>query len=130
MNLNPENSALIISFVMALVSVAGAITTIYMVKPERKKKEAEASASIADAAESVAAGAKINNEQLLKRIEEMEVREVKRERELSIVKNELQQVRADLVEWKDYAFRLSHQVKSLGAEPVPFKPYPQRSLSE
>ena len=34
---------------------------------------------------------------------------------------ELDSVKAELVEWKDYAFRLAHQVKSLGYEPVPFK---------
>ena len=109
---------------------------------EGRKLDADGLASIADAAESIATGAKVSTDQLLKRIEEMEVREVKREEDLSKVKYEavstraelvsvqveatntraeLDSVKAELVEWKDYAFRLAHQVKSLGHEPVPFK---------
>lgn len=51
----------------------------------------------------------------------MEEREVEREVELAKMKNKLEEVTAQLQEWKDYAFRLAHQVKSLGHEPVPFK---------
>jgi len=133
----------IVSIVSAVVSLVGAFVIIYKLQPERKKiiaegKKIEAESrkldsdslsSIANAAESIASGAKVSNEQLLKRIEEMEVREVKREEDISRIKNEaavtrteLYSVRAELIEWKDYAFRLAHQVKSLGHEPVPFKP--------
>ncbi len=129
-------NVLIFSIVSALVSLVGAFVTIYKIKPERAKLEAEGRkldsdslSSIANAAESIATGAKVSNEQLLKRIEEMEVRDAKREEDINKIKNEaavtrteLDSVRAELIEWKDYAFRLAHQVKSLGYEPVPFKP--------
>lgn len=138
-----SSNVLIFSIISALVSVVGAFVTIYKIKPERKKLEAESRkldsdslSSIANAAESIASGAKVSNEQLLKRIEEMEVREVKREEDISRIKNEaagtraeLDSVRAELIEWKDYAFRLAHQVKSLGYEPVPFKPIPKNNSS-
>lgn len=120
---------LIFSIVSALVSLLGAFIAIYKIKPERAKLEADSLSSIATAAESIASGAKVSNDQLLRRIEEMEVREVKREEDIGKIKNEaavtraeLDNVRAELIEWKDYAFRLAHQVKSLGHEPVPFKP--------
>ena len=143
------SNVLLISVISALVSLIGAFIALYKIQPERKKLQAEGRkldadglASIADAAESIATGAKVSTDQLLKRIEEMEVREVKREEDLNRLKSEeantraklvtlqldaantraeLDSVKAELIEWKDYAFRLAHQVKSLGYEPVPFK---------
>lgn len=136
-------NVLIFSIISALVSMIGAFVTIYKIKPERKKLESESRkldsdslSSIANAAESIASGAKVSNDQLLKRIEEMEVREVKREEDIGKIKNEaavtrteLDSVRAELIEWKDYAFRLAHQVKSLGYEPVPFKPVQKNHIT-
>jgi hypothetical protein len=144
-----ETNVLIFSIVSAVISLLGAFVTIYKIKPEHAKLEAEGRkldsdslSSIANAAESIATGAKVSTDQLLKRIEEMEVREVKREEDLNKLKSEeaitraklvtlqvdaantraeLDSVKAELIEWKDYAFRLAHQVKSLGYEPVPFK---------
>jgi hypothetical protein len=129
-----ENSAIIISIVSMVISAMGALIAVYKAKPERNKLEeegrklkADGLASIADGAESLAKGAEslgkaaeITNSQLLRRIEQMEIREVRREQDLAQMKVELESVTAQLKKWKDYAFRLAHQLEAHGLEPVPF----------
>lgn len=110
------------SIIAAIVSIIAAVISIYKARPERRKLEAESLASIAGAAESIANGAKVSNEELAKRIEDMEAREIKREEEVRSLKKELMNVNNKLDEWKDYAMRLNYQVRSYGREPVPFKP--------
>ena len=117
----------IVSIVGAVISILGAVVMISKAKPEKKKLEAEGSASIADAAESVATGAKVSNELLLTRIKELEEREEKRERmmkarelawdaEMRTLKEQVQ----ELERYKDWALRLAQQVRNKGEEPVPF----------
>lgn len=119
----------IVSIIGALISILGALVMIYKAKPEKKKLEAEGSASIADAAESVAAGAKVSTELLLTRIKELEAREQKREEsmrarekawdaEIRMLKEQVQELEA----YKDWAQRLVKQIRSKGDEPVPFEP--------
>ena len=80
---NPNN-ILWISILGGLISILGAVATIYSnlykLKPDRMKTENEAESAIADAAESIASGAKISNEYLLARLLEMEKREKDRDR--------------------------------------------------
>ena len=112
----------IVSIISAIVTVIGASVAIYKVKPERRKLEADSSASLADAAESVASGAKISNELLLTRIQELEERENKRSADFSDLKKRFEVVLTELADYKDWTRRLVHQIKSLGHEPVSFKP--------
>lgn len=69
--MTPENSSVYISIASLILSMIGAVIAIYKAKPEKKKLEADGNSSIADAAESIAGAAKITNEQLLLRIDEM-----------------------------------------------------------
>ncbi len=114
------------TIISIVVTVVGAIVNnaiaLYKARPERNKLEAESGASMADAAESIAGGAKISNDLLLKRIEELDERDQEREKKFVKMQNEFDRVRLELNEWQDWARRLAHQVKSLGHEPVAFKP--------
>lgn len=112
------NASAIISILGALAAIIGAAVAIYKAVPEKKHIEAQSQNSLADAAESVASGAKISNELLLKRIQELEERETKREREWQ---KRFEALTAELKDYQDWARRLVHQVKSRGDEPVPFK---------
>ena len=117
--------AVIISIIGTVISVIGAGVAIYKVKPETKKMHAEGESALSEAAESVASGAKIITDlattELAKRVSEMEDREKDRERELSRMRLELEDVKSVLADWQDWARRLVHQLKSLDIEPVPFK---------
>lgn len=116
-----------INLILTIITVVGGGVTSYIVlykaKPERKKLEAESESSIADAAESIVSGAKGSTDLLIRRLEEMDLREIKREQELSSLKIKMVSVEASLTEWQGWAERLAYQVKSLGHVPVPFKLY-------
>lgn len=127
-----------INLFATVVTVIGAMLTIYKTayhaKSERRKIDADGDSAIADAAESVVSGAKITNDLLMRRVEDMEKRDAARENELAQLRardaareQEIQEIRRrflalqeELLEWKNYAFRLAHQLKALGHEPTPF----------
>ncbi len=125
---NPNN-ILWISILGGLISILGAVATIYSnlykLKPDRMKTENEAESAIADAAESIASGAKISNEYLLARLLEMEKREKDRDRREEELRLQVDGLQASLADWQDWARRLVHQLKSYGHEPVPFKILPK-----
>jgi hypothetical protein len=140
----------IVSIVSGAVSAIGAIVAIYVViykaKPERKKTESESDSAIAEASESLATSTKTTIEywriQLAEhrdQINELKEKDRQRAEEITAIEkrhtNELQEIsanqivtqrlieeqRRELVAWQDWAKRLSHQVVSLGGQPVPFK---------
>lgn len=121
-------ATLIGSILASAVSVIGAVITIYKLKPDIRKTKMDGDSAIADAAESLANGAKITNEMLMARITQMEEREKKRDK-LDVERDQreeqlrvqLASMQASLADWQDWARRLVHQLKSHGYEPVPFK---------
>jgi hypothetical protein len=115
---NPLTVSAIVSIIAAVVTVIGAAVSIYKAKPEKNHIEAQSQASLADAAESVASGAKVSSDLLLKRIKELDDRMSEREKEW---KKRFDELSAELADYQDWARRLVHQVKSRGDEPVPFK---------
>lgn len=114
-------ATLIGTILASIVSVIGAIITIYKIKPEVRKTNADGDSAIADAAESLANGAKITNEMMMARILDMEKREEARDKREAELRKELDSVKSALADWQDWARRLVHQLKSHGYEPVPFK---------
>lgn len=136
---NPNN-ILWISIIGAIISTVGSIATIfgnlYKVWAEKKKTNNEGESAIADAADSIANGAKISNDMLLNRLIEMETREKERETELELrerardkrekeLLDKVNALESSLTDWQDWARRLVHQVRSYGKEPVPFKVLPK-----
>lgn len=131
----------ILSVLSLIITIAGAAVTIAInlrkAKPEAKKIESEGESAIAEAADSIANGAKISTEMLVARLVEMETREKAREkkererdvREAEMVA-EMQEIRSSLSDWQDWARRLVHQLKSHGHEPVPFKIDPASKLAK
>lgn len=121
----------LIAYLPAILSLAGAIITIYRVKPEVKKiksetnkNDNEALSAIGEAAESIANGAKITVEQLHLEITQMQKREIDRDAREEALKRELKEVKQSLNDWQDWASRLVFQIRSHGLEPVAFKPSP------
>ncbi len=121
-----ENVFNLTALVSAVVSILGAVATImilfYKVKPEVGVMKATEESSFADASESIASGAKISNELLLQRIDELSQKNKIMSEKLDTLQRDFDKVRIELGEWQDWARRLSHQVKSLGHEPVAFRP--------
>lgn len=109
------------SIVSVLSMAFGIFITLAKLRPETRNIDANTQSSLAGAAESVAEGAKVSNDLLLQRIEEMEEREKKRDVRERQMLFEFEKVKSALADWQDWARRLVHQVKSLGHEPVPFK---------
>lgn len=120
------NNLVVASIIASVVSLIGAGSALFVamskLKPEKKKLGAEADSEIADAADSIAGGAKITTELLLGQIKRMEDREVIREAKYTALQERFNVLETNFLKWKDYAYRLSHQVQSLGHEPVPFDP--------
>lgn len=125
---NPNN-ILWISIIGAIISAVGGIATImgnlYKVKAEKKKTNNEGESAIAEAAESLANGAKISNDMLLNRLVEMETREKDRDKREKELLDKVNALETSLTDWQDWARRLVHQVRSYGKEPVPFKVLPK-----
>lgn len=125
---NPNN-ILWISIIGAIISAVGGIATImgnlYKVKAEKKKTNNEGESAIAEAAESLANGAKISNDMLLNRLVEMETREKARDKREKELLDKVNALETSLTDWQDWARRLVHQVRSYGKEPVPFKVLPK-----
>ncbi len=122
------NSIVWITIVGAIISTLGGLAAIYgnlyKLKPESKKLESEGESEIADAAASIANGAKVSNDMLLARLIEMEKREKDRDMREADLLNKVQHLEASLADWQDWANRLVHQLRSLRHEPVPFKLVP------
>lgn len=128
-------ATLVGTILASTVSVIGAIITIYKLKPEVRKARADGDSAIADAAESVANGAKITNEMLMSRIAQMEkrekdrdVRDAERDKREEQLRAQLSSVQESLADWQDWARRLVHQLKSHGYDPVPFKKNDPKTL--
>jgi hypothetical protein len=125
----------ILSVLSLIITIVGAAATIVInlskARPEAKKISSEGDSAIANAADSIANGAKISSELLLQRLEEMELREKARDTREEQLQAQLEAVQASLADWQDWARRLVHQLKSHGYEPVPFKVAPKTGpLSE
>lgn len=122
----PNEIVLWSTIVSIIVTVMGAIVTnliaIYRAGAERKKTNADSASAMADAAESIASGSKTSNDLLLERLNEFDARDKDREKQFLELQTKFDQMRIELNEWQDWARRLAHQVKSLGHEPVAFKP--------
>lgn len=130
----------IVSIIGAIVTVVGASMTIYAnvrkLPSEINKTNSDSYSSIAEASESIATGAKVSNEFLLSRINELVQRDKdrdvkdaerdKKEKELEgrmiVMQRRIEEQDRELVAWRDWSKRLSHQVISLGGTPVAFKP--------
>lgn len=123
------NNIIWLSILTALVSFTGAIATIasnlYKARSERKKIENEGESAIAEAADSIANGARVNNDMLLTRLIEMETREKARDKRETELLEKVRALELSLADWQDWARRLVHQLKSHGFEPVPFKILPK-----
>jgi len=115
-----------VTVIAAMVSVVGAISSaailIYKARAEVSGLKASEISSYAGASESIADGAKVSNELLLQRIEELTKKDADTSEKLETLQHDFAKIRLELNEWQDWARRLSHQVKSLGHEPVAFKP--------
>jgi hypothetical protein len=140
----------IVSIISGIVSALGALVAIYVViykiKPERAKIENESDAALAEASESLAAGTKTSidywrlqlveqrdqinelKEKDRQRTEELRAMEARHAEELRLISENqivtqrlIEEQRRELIAWQDWAKRLSHQVVSLGGQPVPFK---------
>ena len=129
--MDQNNNIYLISVLVSVVSLLGSITAIFInwakLKPEKKKLDAEAHSEIAEAADSIVSGAKVSNELLMTELRRMEKRESEREQKYTHLKSRFDALEAEFILWKDYAIRLSHQVQSLGHEPVPFKAVKEES---
>ena len=88
-----------VTLLSPLVSVIGALVAIYIsvykIKPEARKLDADTSSSIADAADTIATGARVTIEMLNGLREELE-QQLRREREDG--KNEITLLKAELLE--------------------------------
>lgn len=130
----------IVSIIGAIITVVGAGVAIYTnirkMPGEIDKTKSDSYSSIAEASESIATGAKVSNEFLLSRINELVQRDKdrdgkdaerdKKEKELEgrmiVMQRRIEEQDRELVAWRDWSKRLSHQVISLGGTPVEFKP--------
>lgn len=123
------NNIIWLSILTALVSFVGAIATIasnlYKARAERRKTENEGESAIAEAADSIANGARVSNDMLLTRLIEMEAREKARDKRETELLEKVRALELSLADWQDWARRLVHQLKSHGFEPVPFKILPK-----
>ena len=130
----------IISIVGAAATVIGVTLALVKLLPELRKSKADTYSQIAEASESIAAGAKASNEFLRIQINDlMELRKKdiedrrKEKEETDKVISELKHMqmasdklileqRRELLAWQDWAKRLNHQLISIGETPVPFRP--------
>lgn len=100
-----------ISIVSAILSLVGAVVTIYLsiykAKPEREKIKADAGSSIGDAAQSVADGARVTVEMLMNVKKDLE-ESLKRER--VSYQAELKQVRDELKDERHARVRLQNEL--------------------
>lgn len=120
------------TLISAIVSVLGAAVTagilLYEAKAKRDVLKATETSSMADAAESVASGAKMSNEMLMQRLSELDIVNKNMDEKFNRLQHDFDKMTINLAEWQDWARRLSHQVKSLGHEPVAFKPVVERAM--
>ena len=130
----------IISIIGAVATVIGVTLALVKLLPELRKSKADTYSQIAEASESIAAGAKASNEFLRIQINDlMELRKKdiedrrKEKEETDKVISELKHMqmasdklileqRRELLAWQDWAKRLNHQLISIGETPVPFRP--------
>ena len=134
----PLDVSAIISIIGAVATVIGVTLALVKLLPELRKSKADTYSQIAEASESIAAGAKASNEFLRSQINDlMELRKQdiedrrKEKEETDNVISELKhkqvasdkliiEQRKELLDWKDWATRLNHQLISVGETPVPF----------
>lgn len=130
----------IISIIGAAATVIGVTLALVKLLPELRKSKADTYSQIAEASESIAAGAKASNEFLRSQINDlMELRKQdiedrrKEKEETDKVIGELKykqvasdklilEQRREILAWQDWAKRLNHQLISVGETPVPFRP--------
>ncbi len=130
----------IISSIMSLGGLVGGAIALYTAKAQRKNINAQGDNFIASGAKTLVEGAEVSGKMLLDRIEEIEHRYTEREKEFLEKEAAFQErdearemeygelsarfktMEEEMLQWKDYAFRLIYQVKSFGKDPVPFVP--------
>lgn len=132
------NASAIISIIGAVVTLIGVIVALVKLLPELRKSKADTYSQIAEASESIATGAKVSNEFLRVQINDLMALRKKDIEDRRIEKDETDKVigelkhkqiasdkliieqRKELLDWKDWATRLNHQLISVGETPVPF----------
>jgi len=132
----------IISIIGAFATILGVTLALVKLLPELRKTKADTYSQIAEASESIAAGAKVSNEFLRGQINDLmelrkkDIEDRRREKEETdkiIEELKRQQIvtdklvaeqRREIIAWQDWAKRLNHQLISVGETPVPFKPKP------
>jgi hypothetical protein len=105
--MDPTQISLVFTIIGACISVAGAIVSFLKLKPEKRKMDADAGASIGDAAQSVADGARVTVEMLMNVKKELE-ESLKRER--MAYQAELKQVRDELKDERQARVRLQNEL--------------------
>lgn len=115
-----------------IISVIALLVTILKKPHEMRKLDAESVKADAEAASSYAEAAKTYSDEVLKLRAELNQERCARAsleetwtKRLDELKGDMVKLRQENAEYKDWAERLSHQVISLGAEPVPFRPRPK-----
>ncbi len=132
------NASAIISIIGAVTTILGVVIALVKLLPELKKSKADTYSQIAEASESIAAGAKVSNDFLRNQINDLmalrkqDIEDRRKEKEeTDKVINELKhkqiasdrliiEQRRELLAWKDWATRLNHQLISVGETPVAF----------
>jgi len=100
------------------VTVIGALVAVYSARANLNKTHAETTNEDAQASESYAAAARSFAEEVSKlrlEVKQLRIEMDARDKTIKILT-------VDKLDLQDWAERLVHQVKSLGAEPVPFRP--------
>lgn len=128
----------IISIIGAFATILGVTLALVKLLPELRKTKADTYSQIAEASESIAAGAKVSNEFLrgqindLMNLRKQDIEDRRKEKEetdkvISELKHKqvasdklIIEQRKELLDWKDWATRLNHQLISVGETPVPF----------
>lgn len=104
------------TLIAAIAALIGVYITWRKLKPERKVLDSEADQKRADAAQKYQAmllQSAQREQDLMTRVEALE-------NKMELLEKELGETKKALEDWKNYADRLAHQIRSRGMIPVPF----------